>query len=278
MAIAGWETGRYWPTGATALCLCLGVILLVGGAPERSVAGERETVRITNGQWPPYLGPEEPHYGLASRIVTAAFERAGYDVEYGFFPWSRSLHLAREGAWDGTAVWMPSADRERDFYLSDTVIVTEYVFFHRKDLDFDWKNIDDLAGYHVGITSDYAYGEVFDQAVSEGLIETEEVPRDELNLRKLLWERIDLFPIDIVVGARMIAREFDEEEAKQLTWHPRPVRSDHLHLMLSREVPGNKQRMEAFNEALAELRREGRIEAFIVEALGRNVPLDSVTP
>ncbi len=114
-------------------------------------------MRITNGEWPPYLGQDEPGYGIASRIVTRAFERAGYDVEYEFYPWSRSLYLARDGQRDGTAVWMPSEERREDFYISEPVIVTEYVFFHRTDMPFDWDDVQDLSGYRIGLTSDYDY-------------------------------------------------------------------------------------------------------------------------
>ncbi len=273
--------GKPWGVLRVHVNRTVGMILLtlmLSVFPVTGASQEPATIRITNGEWPPYLGSEEPYYGLASRIVTEAFERAGYRVEYGFFPWSRSLYLAREGVWDGTAVWFSNPERVRNFHLSDPIILSEYVFFHRNDLVFDWETVGDLAGYQIGITSDYAYGEAFDRAVAEGVIETETVFRDELNFRKLLMGRIDLFPIDLVVAAHMIDREFDAEEAARLAWHPRPIRSDRLKLMLSRHVPENEERIEAFNQALMEMRREGRIEDLIIESLGRTIPVHGVVP
>jgi len=32
-----------------------------------------DSVRLTNGEWPPYLGEHLPHHGVASRIVAEAF-------------------------------------------------------------------------------------------------------------------------------------------------------------------------------------------------------------
>ena len=237
-----------------------------------------ETVRITNGEWAPYLGEEEPHYGIASRIITAAFKEAGIDVEYGFFPWSRSLFLAERGDWDGSAVWFSSDARRDSFYVSDPVIISEYVFFHRRDMAFDWEELDDLESYQIGVTRNYDYGTLFSEAEETGKISTETVSSDELNFQKLAAGRIDLFPVDRVVGLHMIRSEFDEEQAEALTWHPQPVRQEALHLLLSREVAGNEQRMEAFNEGLRTLREENRIEYFLVDALGELVGPGSLAP
>ena len=63
---------------------------LLTGAP---LAVAEETIRITNGEWPPYMSKKLKHYGLASRITTEAFASQGVKVEYGFFPWARSKLL-----------------------------------------------------------------------------------------------------------------------------------------------------------------------------------------
>lgn len=258
--------------------LALTVMVPASALAGETTVGDR-TLRITNGEWPPYLGRDEPGYGIASRIVTRAFERAGYQVEYEFHPWARSLYLARRGQRDGTAVWMPSRERREDFFISRPVIVTEYVFFHRADMPFEWETTADLADYRIGLTRGYDYGDVMEQVTTLGIATTETVSSDELNFHKLLAGRIDLFPMDRVVGQRMIRDHFSEEEARALTWHPEPVRKDRLHLLLSREVEGNAGRIKDFDQALRAMRREGGIEKILVDALGNHVPaVDRLTP
>lgn len=247
----------------------LAIVVLLALSISATAQDEPDTVRITNGEWPPYLGEDEPGYGIASRIVTRAFERAGYQVEYGFFPWSRSLYLARKGHWDGTAVWLPSEERSEDFYVSEPVIVTEYVFFHRGDLAFDWEMPADLAGYRIGLTQDYDYGKVIETALDLELVQSETVSSDELNFQKLIAGRIDLFPMDRIVGQRMLRKQFSRKERQKVAWHPRPVRLDRLRLLLSREVPENAERIEAFNEGLREMRLNGEIEEILVRAMDR---------
>ncbi len=62
------------------------LILLCGGVINVRAA---ETIRLTNGEWQPYLSKDAPHHGFASHIVTEAFALVGVEVEYGFFPWKR---------------------------------------------------------------------------------------------------------------------------------------------------------------------------------------------
>lgn len=45
-----------------------------------------EDVRLTNGEWAPYLGATLPHQGVASRIVAEAFALEGVTVHWEFYP------------------------------------------------------------------------------------------------------------------------------------------------------------------------------------------------
>ncbi|MCZ0445849.1 hypothetical protein OZH93_24555, partial [Escherichia coli] len=56
------------------------------------------------------------------------------------------------------------------------------------------------------------------------------------------------------------------EERSRLTFHPRPLRSDTMHLLLSRSVPGNEQLMARFNQGLAQLRESGKVARYLLEA------------
>ncbi len=68
------------------------------------------TIRITNGEWEPYLSEHCYKYGLASHIVSEAFRLEGINVEWGFFPWKRSYEWAKDGSWDASAVWWPTKE------------------------------------------------------------------------------------------------------------------------------------------------------------------------
>lgn len=233
------------------------------------------TLRITNGEWPPYLSVELPHNGIASRIVSDAFARQGIQVQYGFFPWNRAFQLARRGAWHGTAVWLSSPERERDFYLSDPVVEARYVFFHLADTAFDWQTIDDLAQWRLGGTLEYHYGEAFQQAERDGKLRIERVASDEQNFARLLARRIDVFPMDEAVGNTLLRKNFSARDQARIHVHPLPLRVDALRLLLSRKQPENAEYMRRFNLGLKDLRDNGSIRRYLNEVRELPSPAES---
>jgi len=60
---------------------------------------------------------------------------------------------------------------------------------------------------------------------------------DEANFRKLLAGRIDLFPMDPLVGMAMIDQWMTPAEAKELTFAPKPFKSSCYHVLFNEEEP-----------------------------------------
>lgn len=212
-----------------------------------------EVVRLTNGEWPPYLSEDLDGYGKISQRVTAAFHAAGVDVKYGFFPWRRALQLAAGKQWDGSLVWRKTPERERRFYFSDPVFYCDYVFFHRRSQHFNWKTLADLRRYRIGTTLEYDYGDEFRREQKSGTLKTDTAPTDEQNLRKLLAGRIDLFPVTREVGEYLLATHFTPEQAQQLAIHPRPLLVQPMYLLLNRQDPHHLALIQKFNRGLQQL-------------------------
>ena len=101
-------------------------------ATDSSDVSGPDTIRLTNGEWPPYLSEHLEHYGVVSRIVTEAFALEGVKVEYGFFPWKQAYELAESGEWDGSLIWLRTPEREQYFYFSEPILQCNYVFWHLK--------------------------------------------------------------------------------------------------------------------------------------------------
>lgn len=224
-----------------------------------------EQVRLTNGEWPPYLGETLPHHGVASRIVAEAFALQGVEVQWEFHPWARSLKMAEQGQRDGSAVWLYNPEREQRFHISEPVIESGYYLFHLKDQAFDWDGIEDLHDLRIAGIRGYDYGEAFQRAEAAGELEVMRLNGDEQGLRQLLAGRIDLFPVDKVVGFDLLYRKFSAAERQHLSFHSKPLRSASMHLLLSREVAGNAELMQRFNLGLAQLRDSGKISRYLLE-------------
>jgi len=232
-----------------------------------ALAQTQDTIRLTNGEWQPLMSKNGPHHGIASHIVTEAFAFVGVEVEYGFFPWNRSMKLAREGMWDGAAVWWDRKERHQYFFHTDPVVPSTTVFFHLKSTKFDWNEFENLKDVRVTATLGYDYGKEFNQAEATGTMNVERAPNDETNLKKLLKGRSDVFPGELMVTYAQIRDTFTEEEAALFTHHPKPIFGEPMYLLLSKKVPGNEQMRYRFNEGLRLLKESGRWDQMIADGL-----------
>ena len=76
------------------------------------------SIKIANGDWPPYFSPTLEHNGVVSRIVKEAFGNEGVPVEYVFLPWKRGLIEAKTGKWAGSVGWLKTKEREHKAILA----------------------------------------------------------------------------------------------------------------------------------------------------------------
>ena len=241
------------------------LLCLVLAVTQAAVADQ--TIRITNGEWQPYMSEHVPDYGMASHISTESFALVGVRVEYGFSPWKRAFDLAKKGSWDGTVGWNYSDERAQSFYDTDTVFRSNFAIFHLKDFTFNWNTMEDLNDTKIGATMEYNYGDDFAAAEKAGVIHPEYVASDELNLKKLLKGRIQVFPGDVMVTYAQIRDTFSEQEAAVFTHHSMLIRTNTSHLILSKANPDNERMVELFNQGLKELKESGRYDEIIADAL-----------
>ena len=221
-----------------------------------------DVVRFTNGEWPPLLSPDMKDSGYVSKIITAAYALENLTVEYGFFSWKRAFELAKSGEWDGSVVWTCKPEWEKAFYCSAPIALNQIVFFHRKDRSFDWNTLDDLKGKLVGVTNGYYYGADFETYEKKGTITTDYAYDDETSLKKLLYERTDVFLLDRDVGYYMIKKNFKPEEQKLFTHHARPLIVNPLVILMSRKNSTRGQNLlKIFNSGFKKLQQQGDIKA-----------------
>lgn len=224
----------------------------------------KEIIRLSTGDWPPYISKNLKHNGVVLHIIAEAFKMVDINVEYTWLPWKRALLMAKNGQFDGSAVWGGGIDpiREDNFYYSDLILKSEWVFFHLKSYPFDWKEWDDLAGIPLGATLAYNYGDNFKRLEKEGKLDVQWVPSDEMNFRKLLAGRIKVFGIERDVGYSLLQYKFKPEEAALVTHHPQSDIPAYYHLIFSRKIKKNKQILHLFNKGLRRMRATGKENEF----------------
>ena len=220
-----------------------------------------KVIRISNGDWPPFMSPSNPHNGFVSRIVTEAFRIENVTVRYEFFPWARAYLVAQRGEFDASIGWYWNEERARDFLFSDPVFIESQVLFHLKEKPFNWTSLNDLKGKSIGATLGYTYGDGFKQIEESKFTDVQRVPSDEQNLRKLLAGRVDAVVMSKTVGERLL-RSFNMADASRIAFNPRPVNSGPLHVIFPKNMPQGQEWMTRFNRGLAQLKARGAVERY----------------
>ena len=234
-----------------------------------SSVSHSETVRISTGEFIPYCSSSSKHQGFASHVVSQAFARQGYEVEFDFLPWKRAFVQTKNGDYDATSWWSYSEERAKELLYSDEILESRLHFFYVRGFqpDFDWKSVDDLTGYRVGLSRGYYTSDALEAARKAGKVEFEVVNDDEQNFRRLLRGRIDLFPINVVTGLELLRTKFAPNVIHQVAYHSRPLSSRPGFLLFPKNSKRSLVLMEKFNAGLKSLREDGTYDKMFDDLL-----------
>lgn len=222
------------------------------------------SIRLANGEWPPYNSTNLPHGGCDSWVVEESFALQGINVEYEFFPWARSYILSSTGVFDGTLAWADTPEhRDQHFISQEPTTIQEWVFFFRTDQPFVYSSMADLEGKTVGITAGYVYSDAFIDLQDDDTIQFIASSSDEANFQMLLAGRIDVFPMERNVGLLLISSLFSEDEQNQISLTPNSFAQFQTHLLLSKAVESNRERMGLFNTGFQQLKESGRYDQIL---------------
>jgi polar amino acid transport system substrate-binding protein len=222
-----------------------------------------QKVRLTNGEWPPYLSEHLPHHGCASHIVKEAFSAVGIEIEYGFFPWQRSYEYAKNGKdpsgqiWHGSLVWVPTENRTRHFLYTDAVVTDHEVLFHLKNRSLEWNEISDLQGKTIGGTQHTVYPNL-EEADRRGILHLEKSGTYETLFKRLLLQRIDAVPHVKNVAQYLLRTSLTQYERSQITFSPTVLQKREYHVILTKRLEKNKELIQLFNKGLKIIKENGK--------------------
>jgi polar amino acid transport system substrate-binding protein len=250
---------------STLLVACVSKSTLPSPSPTTLLpTATTNSIRLANGEWPPYSGSNLPHGGCDSWVVEEAFALEDIKVEYEFFPWARGYNLSTTGVFDGTVDWADTPDHRETHYISaEPTTIQEMVFFYRSDPPFTYTSLDDLEGKTIGLTSGYVYNDAFKELKETDTVTFIDSASDEDNFRMLLAGRIDLFPIERKVGYYILSEIFTTEETALITAAKKPIYEFKAYLLLSKAIQGNENRMKDFDQGFQELVESGHYKEII---------------
>ena len=229
-------------------------------------AGSDTVLTLATDPWPPYAigqegGPLES--GYAFDIGTELSRRIHCKFRADLLPWKRVLAFMEKGAYDITFPIQSNPQREAFMVFTDVLVEDRVFLWHlkdRKDSLSQWKTIDDLKPYIIGIISGYTYQKEMDQAIEKNIITTQAVSSAEYNFKKLLKKRFDGFLESESVVITFFQK--NPEYRKKITHAPQIVSKDVFRIAISKKS-AFAQMLPEFNRVIQEMKEDGSMDRIL---------------
>lgn len=239
---------------------CLGALALLAAPTARAADPIAVGVDANN---PPFMYAEAGQAaGLYPVLLRALFAQAGLPLKLEAKPWKRCLQDTDEGR-AGTGGIYKNEERLRKYDFSEALFVERMAVYQHRSHPFAFNGLESLYGKRVGVARGWSYGDGFDKAAREGLIQIEEVGADAQNFQKLANLRLDAVLAVEEAGTAHLAQPGLQDIVKS----PRYLFENPTYLAFAKTARQTAI-LTAINHALEVLRRQGRLEALAAQALG----------
>jgi polar amino acid transport system substrate-binding protein len=238
-------------------------------------------IKLATLNWQPYIGEDLKGNGYVYELVQKAFEEEGLKVKIDFMPFARILILAKEGNIDGYFPEYYNEENKVDFSYSDPFQGGEVGFLKLKKhkLQFQTKykmqDFSSLSKFKIGIVRGYTNTKEFDEA---NYLLKEVANSDLINLKKLLFNRLDLIFIDPNVSSYLIESQLNQYSNSRTSFEfiePGLEYKD-LYTCFSKKSMKEKKFLIKFNSGLKKLKSNGEYQKILKKYhfdSGRYVPI-----
>lgn len=223
---------------------------------------ETPILKMAGHTWEPYISKQLPANGLAVNIVTEVFTRAGYQVEMEFMPWQRVSEGMANGSIDiSVGTWF-NETRARQTQFTDPYLTNELVIIKRKldKLEYntpeEFKSYISQRSYRLGVFKDYGYGNEFSEIAP--LVSLNYYKYCKQMVRDVANKSTDIALLDHWTVSNSLSHT--KNIADHLKVLPTLIKR-RLHATISKKREGHKLLAEAFNMALAEMKKDGSLKA-----------------
>ena len=223
-----------------------------------------EKVILTTLDWAPYIGQDLKNQGYVAEVVRESFARAGYEVDFIYRPWARTVMLAKEAKYvpekGQVAGYFPEyyGEQIKEYAVfSDPFPGGPLGFFQRKGAGITYNNLKDLAAYDIGIVRGYVNTAEFDSAA---FLKKDEAKDDLTNIKKLLAGRIDLMVADMAATTHYKAKT---TESGMIEFIDPPLEKKDLYVCFSKKLPNHLELQREFNRGLQQIKQDGTLDLIL---------------
>jgi len=164
-----------------------------------TVFAETQTVTMGVFNWDPYVSEKQEDHGIIAEIIIAALERTGYTVVVKNYPFARIMKNLENGTIDIAPAISPNKERSKIIDFSSVIYDVDMGFTFKKSR-IHYRTISDLKGYTAGVMG----GTFWVKEMESAGIRYEEVAQQELNIKKLIVNRVDFVCMPKAIALNLI--------------------------------------------------------------------------
>ena len=233
------------------LAVAASLVLFFGANADAEV----KSLSIGVDEWPPYefkmgYSGNEHISGFSTEVVEAVLKKMGVAIaEIRQYPWARAEKMLIDGYIDLLLTAATSEKRATlTYYPSESLVESAWVFYIRKQDEgkIVFNTLNDLKGKRIGVVRAYTYTpEFWDFVKAEKSFE--EVPNDDINIRKLLANRLDVIIMDRGNGHALLKRLGASGQVLALK---KPLMTMSLYSIFSRNSDVDKDFVDQYSSVL----------------------------
>jgi polar amino acid transport system substrate-binding protein len=237
------------------------IVMLVLLCTVTAEAGE--SLVIATGEWPPYTSADLPYGGYVNHVIDSAYSEMGVQVEFVYLPWARVYDSTKKGDFAATSYWYQDPKHQPHFLLSAPLTKEKVVFFRRKSHQpRRWQSLQDFNDLKLGLSRSYTYTEALWQYAQANPERVSVVNTDTQNIKMLLLGRIDLFPVQELVGWNLVHNLLAPEQANLLETLQPPLSVKTGHVLFPKANSDSEKWRDLFNQGLQKLKHKGLLEHY----------------
>lgn len=231
------------------IALILVAITFLSGA-----VGAEQTIQLSTINWQPYSGKNLPDDGFFSELVTEAFSRVGYQVEFKYSYWAEALGRAIKGEVHGVmdAYW--KKDRTEFLEYPDVVWRVREEFIVLRDNPITYTgNLADLKEYTISVLR----GSLQAHEIRAAGLKTILVDNQTQNVRLFLAGRFDVMLIPRSICYYNLEHLQPNFKRSMVKFLKPPYKVYDMYVAFSKQKPNYKQLTADFNRGLNRIKTDG---------------------
>ena len=227
------------------------------GQPELSIPtaqAQTAVLRVATDQ--------EKEGGYLVDITQAAFQRAGYQVEFSFVPWARALDGTIKGHYDVLMAAYFTSERAKLMAYTDQIGAVEVYFWKRADAVIPYRTLDDVKNLTIGFVRNSVINDEFNARLPTLTIEY--ANNGEINLLKLIAGKIDLFVEKRELVESLLNKKYPADQGR-IQPLGAPLMVGKFYNCVSRVRPDWEKILTDFNDGLRAIRADGTEKAILTK-------------